>query len=312
MDNNELLVDAYNKLKAIIKQSRDRDESLLKLTNDIDGYRKDFSYSAVKPLLTGLILFRESFNKELADTYTYAFDLAKVKKHLDLMAREFFDFLQNSDIDPDAPPKCFEVTPIADRGEGRGQVYLSMTEAAEDSIQGATAVPLFAEEPLPQDSIAGDIEETEEIDLNAFVDKITALIAGGEAKDAAINQLVKNSAAIDDYYKARLLFPLEARLIALGKEINQLSAIEMTEEDCLDKYRDFLSQIIDRAEDVLTAAGVMIESATLDDIFDPKKHRVLRLIPGGKEGQVAKRHTDCYSYDGKVIYPAKADVYKGH
>jgi molecular chaperone GrpE (heat shock protein) len=56
---------------------------------------------------------------------------------------------------------------------------------------------------------------------------------------------------------------------------------------------------------------MIIES--LDGVFDPQKHKILKTIPTSDEQldrTIANTYTDCYTYDGKVVYQSKVDVYK--
>ncbi len=76
-------------------------------------------------------------------------------------------------------------------------------------------------------------------------------------------------------------------------------------------YIEILETVSKEIGDILTAAGVEIE--TSDSVFDTKKHKILKTVPTDDEKldrTIANIYTDCYTFDGKVIYQSKADVYK--
>ena len=77
-------------------------------------------------------------------------------------------------------------------------------------------------------------------------------------------------------------------------------------------YNELLEDIVEKMGDILIGTGLSIETLT-DGVFDTKKHKLLKTIPTDDEKldrTIANAYTDCYTYDWKVVYQSKADVYK--
>ena len=78
------------------------------------------------------------------------------------------------------------------------------------------------------------------------------------------------------------------------------------------KHKEVLLTESSDLGELLVECRVFIEPV-VETQYDPKKHRILKMIPTEDEtlnGRIANVYSDCYTMDSKVIYPAKIDILK--
>jgi hypothetical protein len=105
---------------------------------------------------------------------------------------------------------------------------------------------------------------------------------------------------------ARQLYVLYDSIISKSQPVNDYSG-----DALMEFYNKVLEEAVNGIEVILTDAGMIVE--TLDWVFDTQKHKLLKTIPTDNEKldrTIANTYTDCYIYDGKVVYQSKVDVYK--
>ena len=110
-----------------------------------------------------------------------------------------------------------------------------------------------------------------------------------------------------------LVAPVSRQFYALydGISAKSQSAGDYSDDTLIKFYNAILEKVVSEIEVILTNAGMVIE--TLDGIFDTQKHKLLKTLPASDEKLdrvIANTYTDCYTYDGKVVYQSKVDVYK--
>lgn len=302
-----------------VKVTKNKDAANALLSREIQGYREGFAFKLVRPLCTALIGYREDCRKTLSDVEDFAKDGETVIRYLEFLRSDYEELLSNQGLErtedggfelngenlddlprreekpeeePAAAPPAEEAAPEA---ETTGAAGTAEAEPAEE----AAAAPTF-------ETLLAAVRE-----CFAAVEKALREV---DEKDEAALAAARKSEAIDRYYADAVRLPLFRRMATLYDQlVEKIAEVTETAADApADAYADVLELLVDESEEILRSAGVEIITE-IGDEYDIKSSKILRVVPTDdpeKDRHVAKRHTDCYRYEEKILYPAKVDVYK--
>ncbi|MBR3894580.1 MAG: hypothetical protein IKJ35_05475 [Clostridia bacterium] len=291
----------YDALLRLIKNTKDKDVTISKITRELQKYREGFAKSLKKPIALSLLSFLEDNKKTLRELEDYAKDRDNVLKYLDYLLSDLESVLELYDI------RCEE--------DGSFTIKLSPVKDAE-----VVAIPEVELVELPEP------EGVEYADGNATADTLLEYLKQGQAR---VETLIQNNAALDANLTAytavaslvdrtnadAVLMPIYRKLVALYKgvartieEVKEL----ITDENFAQVYRDVLEFTVESCSDLLTFMDVTVLDE-LNDEFDSKTCKILKVLPtedAALDKKIAARHTSAYLLEGALIYPAKVSVYK--
>ena len=292
----------YDDLSRLIRITKAKDETIAKLSKEVQSYREGFAMKLAKPLATELIALREDYRKTMRDVDTYAKSAADVKKYCGYIVSDLEDQLANCGVTIENDVYCIGGVSIWEKECRKQTAAFAPVEAApaaeaEETTQG---------EPTLSAVLAR---------VEAGNARLVALLTANEQADANLLGYVNYAAAIDDNYADAFLLPLYRALATVQiavREYTDALGEQITEENKAEKYAGALQIALDGIDGILTQAGVTIVTDPSDN-YDLATNRLVKAIPTddpAKDKKVAFRYTDCYLYDGKVLYPCKVDVYR--
>lgn len=292
-----VLNEHFQNLRALIKYTKTKDETIQKLSNELQKYREDYCAKTFKSIATLLVSFREDCRKSLVDLDSFELTLEKAKKFVSFLGDDFEELLSNVGCEEDDNKWSFNGKPL--------------------TIEVVNAIkfpPLFADEDAVDDSgevLGNDIREY----LASAEAEIKRILANNEKLDKCLKDYCTLATVIENDIVSLCVYPSIRKLISLYNKTKQkieLCLSEINEENMVDSYREILTFLVSQMEDVLLSGGVKIDT-TLDDLFDTRKNRLIRAIvtnDASLDRKIANKHTECYTMNDIVLYPAKVDVYK--
>lgn len=291
----------FNALRNLIKVTKDKDDSIFKLSGQIDKYRESFTTQLFKTVANALIIYREDCRKSLREVEKFDLTQEKAAKYLKYLTMDWEEMMENLGLEED------------DEWKYNGKKLNAPVPARRAFF--AEELPLSeAEIALPETVIGA---EGLAAYLAACEDAMRKLLAEESVHNRTLGEYVKYASAIEEGYAQSVLYPVLRKLVSVSERMNaevKEEIASLTEENFAQVYAQRLVAMIDTTEEILLGCGVTIDGM-YDDEYDVKKHRLLKLIPvteeeADKNRKVAFRYTECYIMNEKVIYPAKVDVYK--
>ena len=297
-----LLAQYYDGLARLIRLTKGKDETIAKLTREVQTYREDFALKLVKPLCASLIDLREDYRKTLRDVENYSKSTKDALKYAGYIKADLEETLLNQSVELDG-----------DEFKYRGK---SLLHAKPRKIEFAKP-EVAAKEPQPEVSyFAGKPSFNELLRFIEYKNAgLEALLEENCAADAERAALESAVASLDDNYSDAILLPLYRQLVALYYETDGLladMAETVSEENKAEKYAEILTNALEGIDKILFVSGVAILTE-ISDTLDSSRDKILKVYPTddpAKDRKIARRYTDCYTYNGKVLYWSKVDVYK--
>lgn len=294
----KILDEHFQNLRSLIKYTKTKDETIQKLSNELQKYREDYCAKTFKAIATLIISFREDCRKSLSDLGSFELTIEKAKKFLSFLTDDFEELLSNAGCEEEEGYWRFNGRPL------------------DIETQNAVAFPqLFVADGAPEDNnhvlLGSNIKEY----LSDAENKIKIILADNEQLDKCLQDYCSLASAIENDIVVLCVYPPIRNLISLYKKAKQkidMCLNELNEDNMIDSYSEVLSFLVSRFEDVLLSGGVKIDT-TLEEIFDTRKNRLIRAILTNEielDRKIAKQYTECYTMNGTVLYPAKVDVYK--
>lgn len=311
---------ALDTILRAVKVTKNKDAANALLSREIQGYREGFAFKLVRPLCTALIGYREDCRKTLSDVEDFAKDGETVIRYLEFLRSDYEELLSEQGLER-TEDGGFELN-----GENLDDLPRREEQPEEEPAEAPAAKEVADAAPEAETTDAAEAAETETAEKTAptFETLLAAVrdgIAGVERalreideKDEAALAAARKSEAIDRYYADAVRLPLFRRMATLYDQLVEkiAEATETATDAPADAYADVLELLVDESEEILRSAGVEIITE-IGDEYDIKSSKILRVVPTDdpeKDHHVAKRHTDCYRYEEKILYPAKVDVYK--
>jgi len=295
-----LLDKRYTEIATLLRYNKTREETIQRLSAEVQKYREGFAFSALKPFINTLISFREECRKSQRDAIQYAIDDEKAKKYIAFLVDDFAQMLINIGLERSENTITINKRPLIDNV---GTAFM-LSDCHYEPTTDDTALILTNAEPVNNISqLYKYLNTTESTILSIIKDKATT--------DQTIAELSTIAKRTDAEHYLALVAPISRQLFVLQDCLTKMS--QPTEETPLKQYDRILTYIIDKIETTLTEVGVQIETATLDSAFDPQKQKIQKTIVTTDEAldrTIANCITNCYIYEGKVIYQSRVDVYK--
>ncbi len=291
----------YDALLRLIKNTKDKDATISKITRELQKYREGFSKSLKKPIAVSVLSFLEDSKKTLRELEDYAKDRDGVLKYLGYLLSDLEAVLELYDI----------------RCDAEGGFTVKLKPVAETDAEAIPEVELIE---IPE------AEGVEYADGNATADTLLEYLKLGQAR---VEAMIQNNAALDANLAAytavassidranadAVLMPIYRKLaalyVAVAKKIGETEA-QITEENFAEIYREVLEFTVEGCSDLLTFMEVTVLDELTDE-FDSKTCKILKILPTDNaelDKKIAARHTSAYLLEGAVIYPAKVSVYK--
>ncbi len=293
----QILDEHFQNLRNLIKYTKTKDETIQKLSNELQKYREDYCAKTFKSIATLLISYREDCRHSLADIETFDLPLDKAKKYLSYLCDDFEEMLSNAGCEFDDDVWHFNGKPL------------------KNSVAPIHFPELFQVAPVEDDTnnvVCGDnMKEYLQNTENA----IQKILSNNEMLEKCLRDYCTLSVSIESDIVMLCVYPPVKKMISLFESVKKRvdSSNEFSDDESMKNYyRDSLEYLINQIEDILLGGGVRIE-ATIEDLFDVKKNRLVKAIvtdDASLDRKIAKQYTECYLMNDTVIYPAKVDVYK--
>jgi len=292
-----LLDKRYTEISTLLRYNKTKDESIQRLSAEVQKYREGFAFSALKPFVNALIALREDCRKSVRDAKQHALDEEEAKKYLEYLISDFGEMLSNIGLERND-------NSISINGKTLSQLSQPKTLPAEPLTGGKDDGP-------SQISICAEtVKNTSELIecLNKSEEAIRLALADRSVLDKTIQEYIALAARTDAEHYMALAAPVARQLYALYDGISA----EPAGGTFIELYNNVLEKVINKSGRILADAGMVIENFD-GGVFDTQKHKLVKTIPAGDEKMdraIANTYTDCYTYDGKVVYQSKVDVYK--
>ena len=302
-----LLDKRYAEIATLFRYNKTKDESIQRLSADIQKYREGFVFSALKPFISALITFREDCRKSVRDAKQFALDDEKAKKYIEYLVSGFEEIFSNIGLERDGNSISINGKPLSGLTQPKALPAEPLTGEQEN------------DEPSQILMCAKEIKNTSELIeyLNKSEDAIKLALRDRAVIDKTIQEYIALAARTDAEHYLALAAPVSRQLYALYDNISAKSgtAGNYSGDALVKLYIEILNEVIRGIEVILTDAGTKIETETetLDGAFDTQKNKILKTVPTDNEKldrTIANTYTDCYIYDSKIVYQSKVDVYK--
>ncbi len=298
LEGFKVLLDGhFQNLRSLIKYTKTKDETIQKLSGELQKYREDYCAKSFKSIATLLISFREDCRKSLSELGSFELTLEKAKKFISFLCDDYEELLSNAGCEEDDGEWSFNGKPLS--FEERSEVKFPALFAAEE---------ISEKEVLPEgDSMEAYLADAE--------DKIRRILASNEKLDKCLKDYCTLSTVIEQDVVLLSIYPPVRKMVSLYGKTRQIAEQcleEINEENMTEHYRSVLTFLVERLEDILLCGGVTVDT-TVDDTFDTKKNRLIKAViteDAALDRKIAKQYTECYLMNGAVLAPAKVDVYK--
>jgi len=298
-----LLDKRYTEIATLLRYNKTKDESIQRLSAEIQKYRDGFAFSALKPFLNALIALREDCRKSIRDAKQFALDDEKIKKYIEYLISDFEEMLANIGLERNGDSITINGKQLSGLTQPKVPSATPLTDEQKDD--DSSQILICAEQIKSVSDLIECLNKSEAVIRLALQDRAAA--------DKTIQEYIALAARTDaEHYLAlaspvsRQLYALYDKIAAKGKTVGDNSG-----DALIQFYIEILKEIGKEIKVILTEAGVKIE--TIKGAFDTQKNKLLKTIPTSDEKLdrvIANNYTDCYSYDEKVIYQSKVDVYK--
>jgi len=298
-----LLDKRYTEIASLLRYNKTKDESIQRLGAEIQKYREGFAFSALKPFINALISLREDCRKSMRDAKQFAPDNEKIKKYINFLVSDFEEMLSNVGLERNGNSISLNGKPLSGLTQPKTPPEAPLSDEQKDTEP--SQISLGAEQIKSISDLIECLNKSEAAIRLALQDKA--------ASDKTIQEYIALAARTDAEHYLALAAPVSRQIYALYDKISakSKSAGGYSDKALIQFYIEILKDIGKGIEIILTNAGVTIE--IIKGVFDTQKHKLVKAISTNNEKLdrfIAKTYTDCYSYDGKVIYQSKVDVYK--
>lgn len=292
----------FQKLRDLIKYTKTKDETIQKLSNELQKYREDYCAKIFKSIAILIISFREDCRKSLSDLDLFDLTFEKAKKFLSFLDDDFEELLSNAGCEEDDDSWHFNGKPLAtDTASTINFPELFVVDEVNDKVDDDNNAVIEG----------NNVKEY----LDDAETKIRLILANNERLDKCLKDYCSLAFAIENDVVVLCVYPPVRKLVSLYSKAKQkiegyLS--ELNEDNMVDSYSEMLTFLISQLEDVLLSGGVRIDTTT-DNLFDTRKNRLVRAVitnDSALDRKIVRQYTECYTMNGVVIYPAKVDVYK--
>jgi len=298
-----LLDKRYAEIATLLRYNKTKDESIQRLSGEVQKYRDGFAFSALKPFINALIALREDCRKSIRDAKKFALDDEKAKNFIDLLISDFEQMLENIGLERKDNSISINGKPLS--GLTEPKELPAQPQAEEQKTDDSSQTLISAEQIKNTSELIEYLNKSEAAIKLALQDRATL--------DKTIKDYIELASRTDAEHYYALVAPVSKQLYKLYDIISAKAkhSNEKSGEALIKLYNEILKDEINGIKTILTNAGTLVETLVGD--FDTQKHKILKTIPTDDEKLdrvIANTYTDCYTYDGKVVYQSKVDVYK--
>ena len=234
-----VLDEHFQALRALIKYTKTKDESIQKLSNELQKYREDYCAKTFKSIATLLISFREDCRRSLSDLDTFELTLDKAKKFMSFLCDDYEELLSNAGCEEDDGVWTFNGKPL--NGEAVEVKFPPLFEVTEQEDA--------AEVTLTGDNIKEYLADAQE--------QIKRILADNQKLDKCLKDYCTLSTVIEADIVQLCVYPSIRKMISLYAKAKQMidqSLSELTEQNMQQSYRAALTFLVDQVEDVLLSS----------------------------------------------------------
>ena len=299
-DEIKQIVDThFANVKKLVRYNKEKDANVLALSKQMQIYRDGVEATLFKRLALELIPYREDCKKSMRNYSEKELSQKDAEKYLEYLQQDYEDLLGSLAI------------------EKSGDTYTYNGKSIDATLPKAVyhEVTNFEEVSVPDI----DIRTTRDLIeyFTACENKLSKDIKNNTVLDSLMGDYITNGAIYEAGLYQIVLYPTVRKMVKFYEELVihvKASCAELDEKNGTTIYLRELAYAIEHLDKILEMCNVYV-SPDFSDVYDPKKHRMLKTIPTDNaelNATVAKRYTDCYIMDDKVIYPAKVDLYKAN
>ena len=286
-------------LRNLIKYTKEKDTNVNKLNVELQKYRDGIEPVLFKSIALALISFREDCKKSIRDMQNYKKQVADIEKLLRYLVLDYEDLLMNIGL---------ESVDDEYRYQGKSLALKHVDFKVFDAV--------IVEESTSDIPVQDIVTAEDFLRYLQFIEaEIKKMLQNNAAQDQIIGKYIQQASAYENGVWNIVLHPVLRKLIGCfekAKATVETIKPTLTEDNCNQVYIDALDLVSSDLGELLVECRVFIEPV-VETQYDPKKHRILKMIPTEDEalnGQIANVYSDCYTMDSKVIYPAKIDILK--
>ncbi len=303
----------YDKFARLIKTYKAKDDTIAKLSDEVTKYRGGFALSIVKPLCVSLISLREDCRKTLANIEKYCKDVESVVRYSDYLLSDVDEFMSTYGL-------IYGEDGFILNGKKLSDCVSRKAASVCDEEQNCESI-----ESNSENVDEGEQSETcgkESYSFNTLLSEIDygrermeQLLTDCAKADENLDRYVKLAASIEENYTDAMLLPLYREIANFYEKLkDNVEDVKqrINEGNLVQSYSSSVSLVIDETWKLLIMAGVTVEY-DISDSYDMRTNKIVKIVNCDDEKldrTVAVRHTDCYLFDGKILYPSKVDVYK--
>jgi len=293
----------YDSIVRVVKATKQKDENVAKMTKELQKYREGYSKSLLKPICVSLISLVEDTRKTLREIDNYAKDKDGVAKYMQYALSDIETMLSLYDIVYADGTFTVKGLPLYDAGK----LTFPETPDSELPTPVAEADIEYSDGPATLSTVLEYLKIGQE--------KVEKITRDNTMLDECVRMNAAVASTVDKNYAEAILMPMYREMASLylgALTLSEKLSEVLSEDNYKAVYSELLSYIIEKAGDLLTYAGVSVIEE-LGDEFDFKTCKILKVVPTDDEAldkRIALRHTNCYTFDGAVLYPAKVNVYK--
>jgi molecular chaperone GrpE (heat shock protein) len=296
-----LLDKRYTEIAALLRYNKTKDDSIQRLSAEVQKYREGFAFSALKPFINALITLREDCRKSIRDAKQFSLDDEKVKKYIEYLVSDFEEMLSNTGLERNDNSISINGKRLSELTQPKIPPAEPVTNENDDS----SLILISAEAVKNMQELIEYLNKSEAAIRLALQDKA--------ATDKTVQYYIALAARTDAEHYFALAMPVAKLVYALYDGISKKAVLtaNYSGEELIKFYTSVLDEVSDKIANILISAGTDVE--TLNGVFDTQKHKIIKTIPTDDDKldrTIANSYTDCYICDGKVVYHSKVDVYK--
>ena len=286
-------------LRNLIKYTKEKDSNVNKLNVELQKYRDGVEPVLFKSIALALISFREDCRKSMRDMKSYQKQVADINKLLRYLVLDYEDLLMNIGLEF-----------VDDEYKYQGK---SISEKSVDFKVFEEVIVESVESEMPLCDLTSSEQFLEY--LHCVENEIKKILQNNTLQDQIVGKYIQQASAYENGVWSIVLHPVLRKLIRCFEKTKEMvDAVNptLTDDNCNQEYVRVLDCVSSELGELLVECRVSIEPV-VDTHYDPKKHRILKMLPTEDEtlnGKIANVYSDCYIMEDKVIYPAKIDILK--
>lgn len=326
------ILDALEKVRAMLRYAKDREEAIVSLGKSIEQYRGDFVLTAFKPFALALIDYRENVKKDLSSLEKYPLDGEKIARNIGYLLEELDQLLSDNGIDVEddrllyyghdvsiplemeEEKKCEDACPIEAPPpvEEKEEEAYSSEEVKEEKTVCEDACPIEVPKEEAVEPLSEEKEPSIKEKILSLCEEIESSIKEKSLIEGAYKELVELSKARDAENRWIFIYPSLRVISRMREHVAHIGrVISKDEEEAKKDYGALLAYIVEEVASSLEKMGGRI--VVTDDLLNTAEHRLVKPVltdDASLDRRIANKLSDCYALGEKIIYLQKVEVYK--